>query len=489
MTPAARSQGPAPEKILPLRASIALERIIFYTLLVLIVAIATPYGIVNPWRGVLEAVFAGGVFVLGALWMIEGMLGGAWVSRSHLLLLLPLLALAALAYVQTLPLGVAPVAQGISTPVWQAISYDPYETRLAALKLAAYALMLGLLLRYTSTPQRLSVLVHLVIGICVASALFALLRQSTQRGALEFLFPSVRLDKGYGQFVNRNHFAFLMEMGLGLALGLIAGGGVRKERVLLYLTAAIPIWMALVLSTSRGGALSMLCQLLLLALMFSKVRNKGKFEDEGERNSALSRFLASKIFRLTLGAFLLAVTLAGILWVGGEQMVSRLETIPGEIMVEAQESGFGTSRKEIWGATWRMIKDHPLMGVGIGGYWTAIPLYHPASGKMTPQQAHNDYLELLASGGLIGVLLAGWFILLLLRGARSNLRSVDPFRRAACFGAVTGLFGISVHSLFDFGLHIPVNAVICLTLAVILLAQVRVEKGKRDIIPQHNGRT
>lgn len=487
MTTVKQPPGFASEKNLRLRASIIIERIIFYTLLVLIVVVATPYGIVNPWRGVIEAIFECVVFVLGALWMIEGMLNGAWVSRSHLLLV-PLLALITFAYVQTLPWGVAPIPAGISTPIWQAISFDPYETRLIVLKLMAYALMLGLLLRYTSTPGRLRALVLLVIGICVASALFALMRQTTQRGATEFLFPHVRLDRGYGQFINRNHFAFLMEMGLGLALGIIAGGGGRRERMLLYLAAAIPIWVALVLSNSRGGVLSMLCQLLLLALMFSAVRKTKSTGAKQAAISGLARVGASGIFRLTVGAFLLAATLIGIVWVGGEQMVSRLETIPSEITVEAQESGPGTSRKEIWEATWRMIKEHPLAGVGMGGYWTAIPQYHLASGKMTPQQAHNDYLELLASGGVIGLLLAGWFVFLLIKFARVHLRSADSFRRAACFGALTGLFGIAIHSLFDFGLHIPINAVICLTLAAIAIVNGRMEKAEQGIINESQHR-
>jgi O-antigen ligase len=472
--------GSVQKNNLPARVSLILERIIFYALLVLIAVVATPYGIVNPWRGAIEAVFECGIFALGVLWMIEGMLSGAWVSRRHLLLL-PLLILTAFAYAQTLPLGSAPeVSNSISTPVWQAISFDPYETQVTILKLMAYALTLGLLLRYTSTPGRFRVLVLVVIGIGVMSALFALLRQTTQRGAAEFLFPSVKLDRGYGQFVNRNHFAFLMEMALGLALGLIAGAGRRREKVLLYLAAAIPVWAALVLSNSRGGILSMLCQVLLLALLFSAVRKREKSEaDKRDSTSWPSRLGASRIFRRTLGAFLLAATFIGIVWVGGEQMVSRFETMPDEIAVETQENGYSVRRKEIWGATWQMIKEHPLAGVGLGGYWTAIPLYHNASGRMTPQQAHNDYLELLASGGVIGVLLLGWFVFLLIKFARVSLRSADPFRRAACLGALTGLFGISIHSLVDFGLHIPINAFIFLLLVVIATVNGRVEEEKR----------
>jgi O-antigen ligase len=461
------------------RASTILERIIFYSLLVLILLVATPYGIVAPWRGAVETIFECGVFALGILWMTEGMLSGAWISRQHLLLI-PLLVLAIFAYTQTLPVGSSSNMTGGSVPVWQAISYDPYETRLMVLKLLAYALALGLLLRYTSSPGRLRVLVLFIIGLGVASAIFALLRQTTQRDAPNFLFPFVRLNSGYGQFVNRNHFAYLMEMALGLVLGLLAGGGVKRDRVLIYLTTAIPIWVALVLSSSRGGILSMLCQMLLLALMFSVVRNPKRLEARNNSvSSRATRIGRSAVFRFTLGAFLLTATLIGIVWIGGEQIVSRFETIQDEVAVEVQDANVGARRKEIWGATWHMIKDHPLAGVGIGGYWTAIPQYHSASGRMTPQQAHNDYLELLATGGVVGVLLGICFVFLLVKFARPSLRSSDPFRRAACFGALAGLFGISVHSLVDFGLHIPINALICLVLVAIVTVNGWVEEEKQ----------
>ncbi len=487
-TPAGSSRDKAPPidlpgatrgKIAASRVSTILERIIFYSLLVLILIVAMPYGIVAPWRGAVETIFECGVFVLGILWMIEGMLSGAWVSRRHLLLL-PLLLLVVFAYLQTLPLGSSPSMPGISVPVWQSISYDPYETRLMILKLLAYALTLGLLLRYTSSPGRLRVLILFIVGLGVASAMFALLRQSTQGSAPNFLFPFVRLDRGYGQFVNANHYAFLMEMALGLVLGLLAGGGVRRDRLLIYLAAAIPLWVALVLSRSRGGILSMLCQLLLLALMFTAVRKrKGAETRKHSVSSKLARIGSSSVSRLALGAFLLTATMIGIIWVGGEQITSRFEAIQDEVAIEAQESNSGARRKEIWGATWQMIKEHPLAGVGIGGYWTALPQYHNASGKMTPQQAHNDYLELLASGGVIGVLLGVGFVFLLVKFARSSLSSPDPFRRAACFGALAGLFGISIHSLVDFGLHIPINALLCLTLVAIATVNGRTKEGNQ----------
>jgi O-antigen ligase len=120
-----------------------------------------------------------------------------------------------------------------------------------------------------------------------------------------------------------------------------------------------------------------------------------------------------------------------------------------------------------------MFKDHPFAGVGLGGYWAAIPQYHDASGEYTPQQAHNDYLELLASGGLIGFLIFLYFVFALLRRARETLRDGDAPRRAAVYGALAGLFGVAVHSLFDFGLHMTANAALFVALVATASADVQ----------------
>jgi O-antigen ligase len=120
-----------------------------------------------------------------------------------------------------------------------------------------------------------------------------------------------------------------------------------------------------------------------------------------------------------------------------------------------------------------MFAAHPITGVGLGGYWIAITAYHDASGLMTPQEAHNDYLELLASGGLVGFAIGVWFVVMVVRAVRANLAINTGYTRALRLGAVLGIIGVAAHSLVDFGLHILVNAIVFLSLISIATSKGR----------------
>jgi O-antigen ligase len=156
----------------------------------------------------------------------------------------------------------------------------------------------------------------------------------------------------------------------------------------------------------------------------------------------------------------------GTLWLGGDRLATKIEE-GHEFNPALSELRQNARRNQIWRATWRMFAAHPIAGVGMGGYWAAIPRYHDASGVLTPQEAHNDYLELLASGGLVGFACGIWFLVMLVRRVRGNLRTSSGFRRGACFGASLALVGVAVHSLVDFGLHMLANALICTALIVV----------------------
>jgi hypothetical protein len=93
----------------------------------------------------------------------------------------------------------------------------------------------------------------------------------------------------------------------------------------------------------------------------------------------------------------------------------------------------------------------------------------------------------MVSGGLIGAAFVAWFGIAFFQLARRRLASRDPFRRASCIGALTGIFAVASHSLVDFGLHITVNQVVFVGLIVVATLGERIEekpllRGKANLI-------
>jgi O-antigen ligase len=283
--------------------------------------------------------------------------------------------------------------------------------------------------------------------------------------------PFLEPGQGYGQFINRNHFAYLMEMAFGLGLGIALVGGVKRDRVPLYVALLLPIWTALVLSNSRGGVLAMLTQILLAALLLVKPSRSTNLKQN--RVMQTSRFL-----RMGLVVALVLGLVLGTIWVGGDPLVKSFQSVSNELNPETQTAYSGASRNEIWRATLKMFAANPILGVGLGGYWIGITAYHDASGLVTPQEAHNDYLELLSSGGLVGFSIGLWFAISAFRRIKSALKTRTGFLRAACVGAVMGIAGVAVHSMFDFGLHILVNALVLMVLLMMSTAEIPSESSR-----------
>lgn len=452
---------------LPLRLRIAalLDRALYGSLLLLVCLASILYGTSHPWW---KALFVCFVMAATIVAVVQSMLTGATKLEGGRIVL-PVLVLAAFAFFQTVRLPSVPVVSGLSAPIWNAISADPYQTRFVALQFIALALVMLLLYRYASTPRRRFILLHWVIAVAVLSAVYGILRQTVQRDT-GFLLPLLETGHGYGQFINKNHFAFLMEMAIGVGVGLLAAGGVKRQHGMLYVAALLPIWTALVLSNSRGGILAMIGQLVIGVLLigYSPGHQEGK-------DSWLLRARRSRVIRVVLVLALVFGLVVGAIWVGGDRLISKFEGVGGEISRQTGTSPEGVTRKDIWLATVLAFAAHPFTGVGLGGYWVAITAHHNASGTLTPQEAHNDYLELLASGGIVGFAIGAWFAVGAFRAARKNLRSATGAQRAMCVGAVLGISGVALHSLFDFGLHMLGNALVLAVLITVATGRVHTD--------------
>src|SRR5947209_13110963 len=163
-----------------------LSAVVFSALVAVLPLAAAPYGSVEPWW---TALFGAAVFLLAALWAVEGALTGRWLTPAHVVTV-PVLLLAGLALLLSAPL-----------PSVGAISFDPYESRLVSARLLAAALYCALLIRYADTEARLKALVYAVVLTGLASAFFGITRQTTQRGEQGFVLQYLAPNPGYAQFI------------------------------------------------------------------------------------------------------------------------------------------------------------------------------------------------------------------------------------------------------------------------------------------------
>jgi len=453
-----------------------LPAIVFYSILGLIVLVSVPYGSVEPWW---RATFQCAMFVLGTMAFADFFFTGE-SNIARYSFLLPLLALVVFGLLQTIPLG-SSYSTALSRNLPRTISYDPHGTRVWATEVLALVLLAGMLLRYTTDEKKLKALVYIVMGTALAAAVFGIARQTMQH-QLGFGLPYLRPGVGYAQFINKNHFAFLAEMGFGLALGVIVWRGLPRERLVIIVGAILILAGAVVLANSRGGMLAVFSQVVfagVLRLFVSPVKRHAK--EEGRLNELTKSLRASLLVRAGLMVLLVVTIALGTIWIGGAPLSASLEAVPTEVGAPSDNSRWAVRRWDIWPATLKMIKDHPIAGVGFGGFWMAITRYHNASGEMVPQEAHNDYLEFLASGGLIALLIAAWFVCHYIQRVRARLRE-EPgrFGRAARCGALVGISGVAVHSVVDFGLHVPANAAVLVALMVISTSDLRSDKGSTN---------
>jgi len=396
-------------------------------------------------EGIIEAV----IFIVAGLSMFVRPFSVLSDSRTRHLLY-PLLGIVALALMQT---HTSRLTGGFP------ISADPYETKLVAIKLLALIIFARLLVEHISDRRRLHIVVGVVLSVGILSCAFGLGKYLLQHNFQ--LLPSAA-EPGFGQFENRNHFAFLMEMTFGLLLGVMTLGW-RGGRFLFPLTASLLIWVAVLLTLSRGAFLSIAIQIAFFSVVYLASGNRRR--DKINELQPVTSILHSRSAAMVLSV-VIALT-AGVVIVGGNTVGKRLSSLTQELKRDSVPRSY-TRRLEIWRATIQLIRAKPIIGIGFGGFAAAIPKYYDATGQFNLQQAHNDYLELLASGGVIGSCLGLWFVIALIITCYKQLQSsVDTFARATILGSLTGIVGVAVHSTVDFGLHIFINGVVLTALVVL----------------------
>jgi putative inorganic carbon (hco3(-)) transporter len=116
-----------------------------------------------------------------------------------------------------------------------------------------------------------------------------------------------------------------------------------------------------------------------------------------------------------------------------------------------------------------MIRDFWLTGVGAGAYQRGMIVYQQSPRVVYFNHAHNEYVQVLAEGG---VLLAIPALVIAVAGAWRIRRRLRADRTPIYWvraGAVSGLIAVAVQSIWETGLRVPANGMLFAVLAAIAL--------------------
>lgn len=353
---------------------------------------------------------------------------------------------------------------------WLPASVSPSMTRRALLKAIAYVVIFGLVLFYASDSRENSkfhtnvVRVVLLTGLTIS--LIGLSQPMFSNGRPLWIFHPYDWGDGmpwgerlFGNFANPDHYADYLAMVwsfvlAGLVFPDIFGRAKNKSAVpLLFGSVGITVLAALIGTASRGGWLGAFAATLTILWYADRLPM--------EARPSFMRYGLGGKRALMVASLGFGILCAGLFFTNVSSRTEAGSRAYDALSSESLSQRLGPSRNSL-----AMIATMPVLGAGMGTWPVIYTKY--ASPPWTGQfinAAHDEYIQFASEMGLVGLLVAAWTIWFVLRTLRRPVESSGSAGiAAACAGAVVA---VGLHSVFDFPLRIPANAllaVICLAL-------------------------
>ncbi len=303
---------------------------------------------------------------------------------------------------------------------------------------------------FTESKRRIWLLLFLLAAAMIHVLIGAIQFRSGENFMLiPFLQRTDYGRRASGFYVCPNHLAGLLEV-LGV-FGLSVVCWSRWPTWLKLLTAyAVGIcYLGVVLTGSRGGYLSTATSLLVF----------------GGLSLALLHKASTRLFWTIGGTALLAAAVIGVTTIF---LVQKSDYLSGRAQNIFETTNM---RVDLWKGAIKQWKLQPYVGTGSGTFLYYGRQFRTERIQADPVYVHNDYLQLLAEYGLIGVAFFVVFLGLHLRNGWTNFQRLGLKRVAVSLpilsngmavqlGALAAVSAYIVHSFFDFNLHIPANVLL-----------------------------
>lgn len=325
-----------------------------------------------------------------------------------------------------------------SAPSLLPLSVDPTSTRVFLFRAFGVLLLFLAARAYfrrddaRGDAQRLALLA-VVSCFTALQAAYGIVETLSDVPSVLWVTKVAHIESASGTLMNRNHFALLLNLGLGSTLTLLLWrleqhrvkdrGRESALRVTLAVLAALQ-FAGLLASRSRAG---IACSAIVLAAAAPLLRRGDRW------------------FRVAAAGIIALVTLPALA-LFGPALLGRLAELPAEWTATG-------GRGQVFRLGLGMVRDFPLAGTGAGTFEFAFPPYRTPGISGLYNFAHNDYLQILVETGLVGLCLALAPVALFAAALRRHLRDEDrPFTPWPLLGAFAA---VAVHELVDFGLQMP----------------------------------
>lgn len=400
--------------------------------------------------------------------------------------IVPLLLLLGFMLLQVIPLPadlikiISPATYDVYAPVlsldgskWIPLTINQKATLQEFLRTSCYGLFYILTIQLLSRKGYVKKTVNIVIGLAAIIALLAIVQAVGSPDKIYWLRSVPDNASPFGPWINPNQFAGYMEMLSPLALGLFLFYKPRvrldeplRMRIVNFFTmpssnfhfflgfAASLMALSVFVSLCRGGILTITLSGFVFMLLYNMKRPA----------SGRGAILA------IIGCVFIATS-----WFGWDTIIAEFNrglTDSGELT---------DGRFDIWTDSKRIFQSFFLFGTGFGTYIDIFPSFRSFAGHLIIDHAHNDYIELLTDGGIIGFGLAAWFVLAVLgHGWKKIMVRGDQYSVLLGIGAFTGIIAMLMHSVTDFNMHNGADGLYFFFFCGLLVAVVNVRIDYRE---------
>lgn len=380
---------------------------------------------------------------------------------------------------------------------WATVSVDPYSTRLYFLKGLVLLAFFWLVLRLTTTPARVELLVKTMVFCGFVQAAVAVVLFATA-ASYSLFFVQVEHANAHGTFINRNHLAGYLEMTLAAGIGLMVAK-LDDQRVRTWKQWARD-WLAVLVSEKARLRIMLIVMVVGLIATRSRMGNAAFFFSlliAGTIAIVLSKHATRATVIFIASLLVLDIVIIGGV-VGVEKVFKRIENTNlrkfESVTVDSGATRLGgglEQRKPVAASTSKpdekgprayreesveerteaarraaiALRDFPVLGTGGGSFHIAFVPFQPADVRGYFDHAHNDFAEFIIETGIIGlVLLAAMVLASLFHALRILLVRRNPMARGMGFASLMGVVALLIHSVVDFNLQILTNALFFIVL-------------------------